>query len=211
MSLLIIRAINAPLALAVKVSRAVADGDLTLSFDATGTNETAQLLHALQDMQTSLVKVIGGVLQGSDSVATASAQIAQGTNDLSSRTEEQASALEQTAASMEQLTATVKQNSDSARQANQLAMSASSVAIQGGEVVAQVVDTMKGWVDFELDLRYEAAAADELRENLKQDKGFVIPRVYWLLSSGSKRAIQLTCALLSISGLSPSNSGDGLF
>ncbi len=30
------------------------------------------------------------------------------------------------------------------RQANQLAQSASSVAVQGGEVVAQVVDTMKG-------------------------------------------------------------------
>jgi methyl-accepting chemotaxis protein len=45
---------------------------------------------------------------------------------------------------MEELAAPVKQNADSARQAHQLAMTASSVAIQGGEVVAQVVDTMKG-------------------------------------------------------------------
>jgi methyl-accepting chemotaxis protein len=45
---------------------------------------------------------------------------------------------------MEQLSATVKQNADSARQANQLALNASTVAVQGGEVVAQVVDTMKG-------------------------------------------------------------------
>jgi methyl-accepting chemotaxis protein len=140
----IIRAITLPINLAVKVSRAVADGDLTLQVDTAGTNETAQLLRALGDMQSSLVKVVGSVLQGSEGVATASAQIAQGTNDLSSRTEEQASALEQTAASMEQLTATVKQNSDSARQANQLAISASTVAVRGGEVVAQVVDTMKG-------------------------------------------------------------------
>ncbi|MDE2616610.1 MAG: hypothetical protein KGL73_06250, partial [Burkholderiales bacterium] len=36
------------------------------------------------------------------------------------------------------------QNADNARQANQLAQSASAVAVQGGEVVAQVVDTMKG-------------------------------------------------------------------
>jgi methyl-accepting chemotaxis protein len=45
---------------------------------------------------------------------------------------------------MEELSATVKQNADNARQANQLALSASTVAVQGGEVVAQVVDTMKG-------------------------------------------------------------------
>ncbi|MEI7763918.1 MAG: methyl-accepting chemotaxis protein, partial [Comamonadaceae bacterium] len=56
----------------------------------------------------------------------------------------QASALEQIAASMEELEATVKQNAESARQANQLALSASGVAVRGGEVVAQVVDTMKG-------------------------------------------------------------------
>jgi methyl-accepting chemotaxis protein len=39
---------------------------------------------------------------------------------------------------------TVKQNADNAQQANQLAMDASTVAIKGGEVVAQVVQTMKG-------------------------------------------------------------------
>jgi methyl-accepting chemotaxis protein len=45
---------------------------------------------------------------------------------------------------MEQLSSTVQQNADNARQANQLAQKASTVAVQGGEVVAQVVDTMKG-------------------------------------------------------------------
>jgi len=84
------------------------------------------------------------VRHGSESVATASAEIAQGNQDLSARTESQASALEQTAASMEQLGAQVKQNADNARQANQLAMNASAVAVQGGEVVGQVVQTMQG-------------------------------------------------------------------
>ena len=38
----------------------------------------------------------------------------------------------------------MKQNADNARQADQLAQQASTVAVQGGQVVAQVVDTMKG-------------------------------------------------------------------
>jgi len=141
---LLVRAITRPLNQAVDISRAVAAGDLSLQFEASGQSETSLLLVSLKEMQTSLVNVVSNVRQNSESVATASAQIAQGNNDLSQRTEEQASALEETAASMEELSATVKQNADNAQQANQLALSASTVAIQGGEVVGQVVDTMKG-------------------------------------------------------------------
>ena len=140
----IIRSITRPINLAVEVSRAVAEGDLTVQFESHGRNETALLLSALKDMQTSLSRVVGAVRMNSDSVATASAQIAQGNLDLSSRTEEQASALQETAASMEELSTTVKQNAENASQANQLAMSASTVAVKGGEVVGQVVETMKG-------------------------------------------------------------------
>ncbi|MBK9443034.1 MAG: Tar ligand binding domain-containing protein [Comamonadaceae bacterium] len=140
----LVRGITAPLRRAVDVTEAVAQGDLAQPVDAAGSDEISALMRAVTHMQTSLSGVVRHVRQGSESVATASAEIAQGNQDLSARTENQASALEQTAASMEQLSATVKQNADSARQANQLAMSASTVAVQGGEVVAQVVDTMKG-------------------------------------------------------------------
>ncbi len=144
MSLWIIRSITHPINRAVEVSRAVASGDLSLVFEVLGNNEPAQLLHALKDMQTSLASVVTQVREGSESVATASAEIAQGNQDLSERTEEQAHALQETAASMDELRITVKQNADSAAQANELAQSASSVAIKGGQIVAQVVDTMKG-------------------------------------------------------------------
>jgi methyl-accepting chemotaxis protein len=97
----------------------------------------------MEAMTQSLVSVVSNVRQGSEGVATASAEIAQGNNDLSARTEQQASALEQTAASMEELGSTVRQNADSARTANQLAVSASTIAVEGGNVVGQVVETMR--------------------------------------------------------------------
>ncbi|MDR7308398.1 methyl-accepting chemotaxis protein [Rhodoferax saidenbachensis] len=140
----LIRAITTPINHAVAIVRTVAGGDLTQTIESDGHSETAMMLSALKDMQSSLVSVVSSVRQGSESVATASAEIAQGNHDLSARTEQQASALEETAASMEELGSTVKQNADSARQANQLAMNASTVAIQGGEAVGQVVETMKG-------------------------------------------------------------------
>ena len=142
--ILLIRAISRPLNRAVEAAREVAGGNLTQTIQAHGKTETGLLLAALRDMQSSLVSVVSTVRQGSEGVASASAEIAQGNNDLSARTEQQASALEETAASMEELSATVKQNADAAKQANQLASTASSVAIKGGSVVGQVVETMKG-------------------------------------------------------------------
>lgn len=38
-------------------------------------------------------------------------------------------------------------------------------------------------IRFELDMRYEAAAADELRVNLRHDDGFYVPEVDWNLTS----------------------------
>jgi len=128
---------------AVGLAKRVADGDLSESIQLKAGDQTSMMAR-LDLMQQSLASVVSRVRQGSDSVATASAEIAQGNQDLSARTEAQASALEQTAASMEQLGATVKQNADSARQANQLALNASEVAANGGDVVGKVVATMKG-------------------------------------------------------------------
>jgi len=138
------RTVVNPLDNAVRVSQAVASGDLTRATPAQGKDEIALLLNALHAMQTSLSRVVSNVRNNAHSVASASAQIAQGNNDLSARTEQQASALEETSASMEELNSTVQANADNARQANQLAVSASTVAVQGGDVVAEVVTTMKG-------------------------------------------------------------------
>ena len=133
-----------PLQQAVEVARAVASGDLTRQITAEGQNEAAKLLRALQEMQSSLARVVGAVRQGAEVVASASEQIAQGNQDLAQRTQETAAALEETAASAEELGSTVGHNADNARAANQLARQASEVATQGGQVVGQVVDTMRG-------------------------------------------------------------------
>jgi methyl-accepting chemotaxis protein len=137
------RIISGPLNDAVAVAKQVAAGDLTAKIVASSEDETGQLMHSLKAMNDNLLRIVGEVRIGTDTIATASSQIASGNLDLSSRTEQQASSLEETASAMEQLTATVKQNSDNAKQANQLAVSASEVAVQGGAAVGQVVDTMQ--------------------------------------------------------------------
>ncbi|OJW57946.1 MAG: hypothetical protein BGO60_01885 [Thiobacillus sp. 65-1059] len=123
------------------VAREIAAGNLAVEVNIKAGDKTS-LLANMRDMRDSLVKVVGQVRIGTDTIATASTQIAAGNLDLSSRTEEQASSLEETASSMEELTSTVRQNAENARQANQLVVSTADVAAKGGQVVGQVVDTM---------------------------------------------------------------------
>ncbi|HEY8025996.1 MAG TPA: methyl-accepting chemotaxis protein [Burkholderiaceae bacterium] len=142
LALWIARIVSKPLNEALRIAQTVAGGDLTSHIQSSSRDETGLLMLALKDMNDNLLKIVSQVRSGTDTIATASAQIASGNLDLSQRTEEQASSLEETASSMEELTSTVKQNSDNARQANQLAASASDVAVKGGSVVSNVVETM---------------------------------------------------------------------
>jgi len=142
LAILLTRNITRPLVEAVALAQRVAQGDLSSDIVVRSHDETGQLMAALRDMNTALVGIVGEVRGGTDTIATASAQIAVGTMDLSSRTEQQASSLEETASSMEELTAAVKQNADNALAARSLASAASSVAVKGGAVVSEVVQTM---------------------------------------------------------------------
>jgi methyl-accepting chemotaxis protein len=128
----------------VDAAQRMSEFDLSVSSQASGRDETADLLRAQELLRQALQDIVASVRNNAESVATGSSQIAQGNADLSQRTEEQASALEQTAATMDQLSATVRNNADNSQQANQLARGASDVAKQGGDMVGQVIATMKG-------------------------------------------------------------------
>ena len=136
------RSIVQPLHQAVALAERVASGDLTARMPEVGRDEPAQLLAALNRMNSSLATVVHEVRQSSEGIALGSDEIAGGNADLSRRTEAQASSLQQTAASMAQLDQTVRQNAENAREADTMARGASAVAARGGEVFKQVVDTM---------------------------------------------------------------------
>ncbi len=139
----ILRQLGSEPSYATGITRRIAEGDLGVEIHLSH-GDSGSLLHGIKDMRDQFANIVRQVRQGSEAVSTASAEIAQGNNDLSARTESQASALEQTAASMTQLSTTVQLNADSASKASQMAATASGVAERGGQVVANVVDTMRG-------------------------------------------------------------------
>ena len=143
MASVITRSISRPLRQAVVLARTVAGGDLSTQIVVRGTDETAELLGALREMNHQLVRVITEVRDSTETVARDAVQMAGGTEDLARRTEVQASNLQETAASMEQLTITVQHNTDNAHRATELAQEASKVANEGGSVMRDVIATMQ--------------------------------------------------------------------
>ena len=143
MAWVITRSISQPLRQAVVLARTVAGGDLTAHIDVRGSDETAELLGALREMNQQLVRVITEVRESTETVAQEAVLIAGGTEDLARRTEVQASNLQETAASMEQLTVTVQHNTDNAHRATELAQEAARVAHEGGSVMRDVIATMQ--------------------------------------------------------------------
>ena len=143
MAWVITRSISRPLRQAVLLARTVAGGDLSAQIDVRGTDETAELLGALREMNHQLVRVITEVRSSTETVAQEAVLIAGGTEDLARRTEVQASNLQETAASMEQLTITVQHNTDNAHRATELAQEAAKVANEGGSVMRDVITTMQ--------------------------------------------------------------------
>jgi methyl-accepting chemotaxis protein len=119
-------------------------GNLTTSPVPWGMDEAAQLMVTMGNMQNSLRRIVGIVLQGSSQVQVASEEIASASNDLSARTEQTAANLEQTAASMEEIASTVKHTAATVDGAMAIVRDNAAAATRGGEVISNVVQTMNG-------------------------------------------------------------------
>ena len=122
----------------------ITKGNLTTAPKPWGSDEAAQLMNTMGEMQTSLRRIVGIVLDGSAQVQTASNEIAAAANDLSGRAEQAAASLEETASSMEQISSTVKQTSSTVAGAMIIVQANAVSATHGGVVINQVAATMEG-------------------------------------------------------------------
>ena len=94
----------------------VAQGDLTLAVQDTGTDEFQPMMAQLEAMQGFLRDMVGQLQGATENIGQASSEVASGNADLSHRTEQTASNLQQASSSLQQLTANVRQSADAAAQ-----------------------------------------------------------------------------------------------
>ena len=131
------------LATASSILENIGAGQLYHQFEIGARNEIGAMMASLQNMNTSLTKIISSVRNTSERIGVDAAEIDRGNENLASRTEQQASALQQTAASMEEIKTTVSSNAENARQANELARQARMTANNGSVAMHDVVTTME--------------------------------------------------------------------
>jgi methyl-accepting chemotaxis protein len=124
------------------IAEKVADGDLTIRFDANNKIETG-IYAALKSMVLKLQEVVGEVSCAADNVASGSVQLSSGAESMSQGASEQAAAAEEASASMEQMSSNIKQNADNALQTEKISIKSSLDAQEGGKAVVHTVAAMK--------------------------------------------------------------------
>ncbi|AAR34676.1 MCP four helix bundle domain-containing protein [Geobacter sulfurreducens] len=142
-SLFATRSITRPLDKAVSVSNELAEGNLTVTIEATSKDETGQLLAAMHNMVEKLKGVVADVKSAADNVAAGSQELSSSSEEMSQGATEQAAAAEEASSSMEQMSSNIRQNADNATQTEKIALKSATDAREGGKAVAGTVSAMK--------------------------------------------------------------------
>jgi methyl-accepting chemotaxis protein len=137
------RSILHPVNRAREAAEAIGGGDLRHEIHAEGSDEVAQMLRSMQEMQAALSRVVASVSTAAEAVTTNADAIASSNQNLSERTGRAAASLQTTAASVEQIAANLAGASELTRKAAAIATQARGSAAAGGSVVSQVVETMQ--------------------------------------------------------------------
>ncbi|MBI5496347.1 MAG: MCP four helix bundle domain-containing protein [Deltaproteobacteria bacterium] len=182
LAFLVTRSITRPIATAVGAAERIAAGDLSQQLQVAGTDETARLLQAMQQMSTRLSQIIGEVRTGADALGSASTQVSATSQTLSQGTSEQAASVEETTSSLEEISASISQNADNSRQTEQMAVRGASDAAESGAAVDATVNAMKdiaGRVSIIEDIAYQTNllalnAAIEAARAGEHGKGFSV-------------------------------------
>ncbi|AJE02937.1 methyl-accepting chemotaxis protein [Geobacter pickeringii] len=143
LGIFISRIISRPLKEAVDISNRLAEGDLTVAIEAKSTDETGQLLIAMNNMVEKLKVVVVDVKAAADNVASGSQELSSSSEEMSQGATEQAAAAEEASSSMEEMSSNIRQNADNATQTERIAVKSAEDAKQGGKAVVETVHAMK--------------------------------------------------------------------
>ncbi len=123
-----------------------AEGDMTFQIqreDLERNNELGQLARAASAMNERLTDIIGTVIDGSDSFASASQNLSSGSQQVSQGANEQASSAEEISTSMEEMAANIKQNTLNSRETNHIAKEVSSEIMACHRISSETAESMQ--------------------------------------------------------------------
>ena len=128
---------------AAQLAKAVAEGDLTRTAEATSRDEIGDLIAHVNEMVERLRGVVGEVTGAVANVSAGSQELSASAEQLSQGATEQASAAEQASSSMEEMAANIRQNAENAGQTEKIARQSARDAQSSGEAVGRAVSAMQ--------------------------------------------------------------------
>lgn len=132
--------ISAPLKKLIGISEKIADGDLSVAVDVSGTDETGQLAQSLEAMRISLLEMVNNIASTSEQLTNSAKNISAITAQTSSNIHEQQLETEQVASAMNEMTATVQEVANNITNTSNAANEANVQTSVGSEVVSETVE-----------------------------------------------------------------------
>jgi len=135
---LMTRAITRPIAHAVEAANRLAEGDFTVTVKVRSTDETGQLLTAMNKMTHNIKSMVGKVIVVTEQLTGSAQEIAVVTKQTAMNIEAQKEELGHTTVAMEQMSASIQEVAQSASHAAQSANDADTEACNGRDIVDKV-------------------------------------------------------------------------
>ncbi|CAB1062890.1 hypothetical protein D1BOALGB6SA_7672 [Olavius sp. associated proteobacterium Delta 1] len=97
----------------------------------------------IRSITKSVQRIIAGLNEGADQVASASGQVSSASQSLAEGSSEQAASIEETSSSLEEMSSMTKQNADNANEADNLMQDANQVVVNASGSMTQLTTSMK--------------------------------------------------------------------
>jgi len=121
----------------------MSNGDFTDSYNGKlRGDEIGVMMESLNSMTVVIRKIVNGILQNAQDLASSSEEINATAETLSSSANEQAANVEEISSSLEEISSTITQNTANAKRTNSMAKKTVGETEEGGKAVAQTVDAM---------------------------------------------------------------------
>lgn len=142
LGIFISRGVTRPLASGVEVARRLAEGDLTVEVTVESTDETGQLMAAMQTMVHQLRDMITSTVDISSSIASASNQLQSTAQQIATGAEEVAAQTSTVATASEEMAATSSDIARNCTMAADASLHSTNAANAGAAVVQETINGM---------------------------------------------------------------------
>lgn len=139
--------ITSPIIKAVEFAKTIASGNLNAKLQIEQNDEIGDLAESLSIMASRLTKIIGEIMQSSDTIASNSSNLLHSSSALAEGASRQAASSEEMSTSMELVVNRIQKNTENAQETERIALMASKGIQLGKQSTQALIDSMNNIIE----------------------------------------------------------------